>query len=583
MKNSSNTQNKINLNKENTLEDINKKNGAKARIGSLKLFMNMLSPYADSLMMGGILTLTTLLAGIGLLSLSGGFLTATAIAGLSVTTALEYNFFLPAAGVRFFAILRTVSRWGERVMNHSATFKLLAVFRSWLFKGLAPLSMSQLQKYHGGTLLNRITKDIDSLDNLYVRLLLPVTTAFLLLLTISIFLTYLDQWLIIPSLILLLTSFVVIPIIAWNLGKDFAPSQTFFRRKLRVDLLELVDGLETLSLNSKAWEAKKDEAMRTSEKLLEINWRLHKRGTMMHNFISTLVGIMSLVALIILSYSNLSGVWIAALTLLFLALGEMLIPLPDAWLKLPGTAKSAQDLQDLQSQEPQIKFRTDPCCERFDSSISIKNLTFAYDEGINVLENINLEIGSGSHCLIQGASGGGKTTLMGLLSRQIEIQTGEIKYGELSFENFTEEEFRAQVAVAPQEAYLFKDTIAANLRIAKADATDEQLWQVLELVGLKEQVETFTDKLETWVDEAGTSLSGGQKRRLGLARALLVKTADLFILDEPTEGLDLESERLLIKKITEYLKGKTLIWISHRSTNKKLFSRKILISEGKIQ
>lgn len=571
-----------NSNIQNKTSQVTNKETNKVSLWSLKPFLDMLSPYADSLLMGGILTITTLLAGIGLLSLSGGFLTATAIAGLSVVTALEYNFFLPAAGVRFFAILRTVSRWGERVLNHNATFKLLAVFRSWLFTGLAPLSSGQLAKYHGGTLLNRITKDIDSLDNLYVRLLLPVSTAFILMLTISALLIYLDYSLIIPTGILFITAFIIMPIIAWNLGKDYAPKQTFFRRKLRVDLLELVDGLESLSLNSKAWELKREQAMQTSEKLLETNWRLHKRGTFMHNSISILVAFMSILTLVLLSDSELTGVWIAALTLLFLALGEMLIPLPDAWLKLPGTAKSAQDLYELQKQESDIKFRKEACCQRFDSSISIKNLSFSYDGQSNVLENINLEIGSASHCLIQGASGGGKSTLVGLLTKQIPMQSGEIKYGELSLDNFTESEFRTQVAIAPQDSYLFKETLATNLRIAKADASDDELWQVLELVGLKQQVEAFRDKLETWIDEAGASLSGGQKRRLGIARALLVEDAELFILDEPTEGLDLESERLLIEKLTNHLKDKTLIWISHRSTNKQFFSRRILISDGKI-
>lgn len=570
-------------NHKNSIKNLNSAiSSKKAGIYSLKPFMDMLAPYTDSLLMGGILTLTTLLAGIGLLSLSGGFLTATAIAGLSVITALEYNFFLPAAGVRFFAILRTVSRWGERVMNHNATFKLLALFRSWLFTGIAPLSASQLNAYHGGTLLNRITKDIDSLDNLYVRLLLPVISAFLLLATITAFLVYLDYRLIFPSGILFLASFLFMPTIAWNLGKNFAPKQAQLMRRLRVDLLELVDGLESLSLNRKAWQNKRQEALKTSADLLEVNWRLHKRGTILHNFTSTLVGLMAVLALVILSSSNLSGVWIAALTLLFLSLGEMLIILPDAWLKLPGTAKSAQDLHDLQKQKSEIQFRTDACCTRFDSSVKIKNLSYSYDGETKVLENINLEIGSGSHCLIQGASGGGKTTLLALLARQLPLQEGSIKYGELGLDNFTEAEFREQLTVAPQDSYLFKDTLAANLRIAKPDATDEELWDILDLVGLKEQVEAFTDKLDTWIDEAGASLSGGQKRRLGIGRALLVKSAELYILDEPTEGLDLESERILIKKITNHLKGKTLIWISHRSTNKELFSRRIVISEGRL-
>lgn len=554
-----------------------------ANLSALRPFFGLLARYKYWLLLGFVLTVATLFASIGLLSVSGWFLTGTALAGgTPELTAVAYNFFQPAATVRGFAVGRTIGRWAERVVNHEATFRLLANYRSWLFAGIAPLSSLQRRHYHGGTLLNRITRDIDALDNLYVRLLLPVLAAFVLMSAITLIATSFLPSLLLPFGILMVGGFIVLPVLAWRLGRYIAPLFQEHQRYLRVHLLELVDGLEILSLQSQAWDRRRQQAFHASSAWLQSSWQLHNRASLMSNGLAAMIAFMSLLALALMSYSNLEGIWIGGGAVLVLACAELLVMLPDAWLKLPATCTAASHLTHLHDSQTDIHYPENSQQLPIDNGLVVQQLSFAYDDGVSVLHDINFSISAGSHCLIQGSSGGGKTTLMQLLTRQLAQQHGEILLGNVSIAALSEADLRRWVAFAPQDSYLFTDTIANNLRIAKPDATDEELFNVLHCVGLDDFVRQLPNGLQTWTDEGGGNLSGGQRRRLGLARALLIN-AECVILDEPTEGLDLTSEKNLIQNVTNYLQGKTLLWVSHRNTAKERFDRVMVLSEGSIR
>ncbi len=551
------------------------------QLTALRPFIRLLGEYRYQLLLGFVLTVATLFASVGLLSVSGWFLTGTALAGgTAALTAIAYNFFQPAATVRGFAVGRTAGRWAERVVNHEITFRLLARYRTWLFQGIAPLSPQQRARYHGGTLLNRITRDIDALDNLYVRLLLPVLAAFVLMTGITVAAVVLLPTLALPFGILMAVGFVLLPLLAWRLGRQVAPESQACQRRLRVSLLELVDGLETLSLKQQAWETYRQRALSHSQAWLQTHWRLHLRTTLMSHGLALLIGLMALLVLALMSYSDIDGVWIGGATLLALACGELLVMLPDAWLKLPGTCASAQALTQLHDSKAEITYPEQTRQAPRDNSLSIRGVRFSY-EALNVLDGIDLSLPAGAHCLIQGASGGGKTTLLKLLTRQLAEQDGDIRLGGVAISDFSETELRARLAFSPQHTYLFTDTLANNLRLAAPNASDEALWQVLEVVGLASFIAGLPEGLDTWTDEGGANLSGGQRRRLSIARALLVN-ADWVVLDEPSEGLDLESEAALIASVCEYLTGKTLLWVSHRSTASQYFSQVKTLSEGRM-
>lgn len=558
-------------------------NNPPPRLRALLPFIKLLTPYRGWLLLGFILTVVTLFASVGLLSVSGWFLTGTALAGGTATlTAITYNFFQPAATVRGFALLRTAGRWAERVVNHEATFRLLAHYRRWLFAGIAPLSQTQLKDYHGGTLLNRMTRDIDALDNLYVRLLLPVAAALLLLILMTGVAAWFLPTLLIVFIGLILVGFILIPWLAWRLGKRFAPQEQEQQRRLRVELLELVDGLETLSLQQTAWQTHREKALAAGHRWLSLRRTLHGRATLLSQGLGAWIALTALGALALMSFSELKGIWVAGGTLMVLAAAELLVMLPEAWLKLPGTCTAATNLHQLHHSQSTIIYPTNSATQPTDNSFTLHKVNFSYANNINILNNVNLHLAAGTHCLIQGASGGGKTTLIQLLTRQLAQQDGEIQLGGVAITDFTEADLRQRIALAPQETYLFTDTLANNLRLACPDADDTTLWQALELVGLADAIRALPDGLQTWTDEGGASLSGGQRRRLGIARTLLVN-ADCIILDEPSEGLDLDSEARLINDVCDYLHGKTLLWISHRDTAIERFDRVLTLAEGNIE
>lgn len=546
-------------------------------------YLKLMRPHVGWLLVGGILTLTTLIAGLGLLALSGGFLTATAIAGLSAATAQNFNFFQPAAGVRFFAMLRTGSRWGERVTTHEATFRILAALRVWLFQHLAPLAPQQLQRQHSGELLNRLTRDVDSLDNLYLRLLLPVGAAALLLSIMATWLGTLQINLLYPIGGLAAIGLAILPRVAWLAGRRIAPQQQHQRQQLRVTLLELVDGLEELSLTPKQWQHYWQKAVNQSEQWLISQWQLEWRAGLLRAVMGMSSGLAMWVAIGLMADGPLEGPWIAAIALLLLGTGEMLQGLPMAWQQLPGTAAAAQGLTQLAHQRPLIQFPSSEHAQRpHDASVQLHQLTFTHNSGVSLLADISLDLPAGSHCLIQGPSGGGKSTLCDLLTRRLTGFQGEISVGGIALSAMDEPTLRQTIAYAPQSPYLFTHTLAENLRLAAPDASDSQLWEILDIVGLSATVQQWPEGLHTWIDEAGTSLSGGQKHRLGIARALLVQ-APITILDEPSEGLDIEGERLLIQTLTTQLKGRTLIWISHRDTGLAYFSHRALLKDGQLE
>jgi len=291
------------------------------------------------------------------------------------------------------------------------------------------------------------------------------------------------------------------------------------------------------------------------------------------------IGLLAWVALGLLASepttSRVSGPWITALVLLLLGCAEALLPLAGACLDLPGTAAAAQRVQQLAEQPPALRF-ADHGPQPVDGSIRIQNLCFEWDPHTPVFKDWQLDIRHGEHVLLTGESGGGKSTLIQLLTRFTDPQHGSIQVGGAELQSLDEATLRRHITCATQFTWAKTAMLADNLRLARPDATDAELLSVLALVGLDPAEMGWQDGLSTWVEEGGASLSGGQRRRLSIARALLTE-APITLLDEPSEGLDLASERELVQRVTAHLHGRTLLWVSHREDLNHTFDRMIRI------
>lgn len=553
---------------------------------ALRPYFRRLSGSGHWLAGGLLLSVLTLGGSLGLLSLSGGFLAGAAIAGLTPATAQLFNFFMPGAGVRFFAVLRTVSRWGERVISHEGTFRLLATLRVWLYGCIARLSPRQIASHHGGETLNRLLRDVDALDNLYPRMILPTMAAGLVLLLVMLtFIWIVPSMFWLPALLVAL-ALPVLPLIGWRLGRTLQPQLIHGRAALRTHLLDCSEGLEDLSLHAAAWSAQRRHTLAVARRWLILQGQSGRRAAILRAAIAVGVGLAAWAALGLLpglpGDIRPQGPWLAALVLLLLGCSEALLPLANAAIDLPGTAAAAQRIEAIASQSPSPAFVAQGR-QPVGADIEVRGVAFSWDRHTPVFDGLDFTIKAGEHLCLRGASGGGKSTLVQLLTRFEVPSQGSIRIGGIDLAELDESTLRRHIACAGQHPWAKTGTLADNLRLADPDVSPERMCEVLALVGLDPAELAWRNGLETWIEEGGTSLSGGQRRRLSIAR-LLLRNAPVTILDEPSEGLDPASEVALVAAVTAHLRGKTLLWISHRDGLDGAFDRTICLDDlGRVQ
>jgi ATP-binding cassette subfamily C protein CydC len=518
------------------------------------------------------LAMLTAAATLGLLALSGWFISAAAVAGLLPQTAQAFNYFLPGAGVRALALIRTVGRWGERVIAHEATFRMLARLRVWLLGRLLPLTPRQLGVFHGAELLHRFMRDVEQLDGLLPRVLMPQLTL-IALLGCGVWL--LSAWGAGGYPLVLLAAACALPVVAWFLGRSSAAVLVERRALLRRALIDAADGVGILAFNARAWGACRSHALACAEAAMAAQARHDRLAARLRAGAVVTVGGVAWWALI--GHADaLSGPVLVALVLLLLGMTEVAAPLAGGLVELPAMAHAAGRIESLAGQRPAIDFP--PCGPRpADGSLFIDQVDFGWDASTPVLKGFSLAVGAGEHLMLCGPSGCGKSSIVQLLARFEVPTTGRIQMGGVPLESLDEVMLRTTLAVASQFAWARGATLADNLRLADAGADAEAMWAALDAVGLADTVRAWPEGLDTWVAEGGQSLSGGQLRRLGVARVLL-RRAPLTVFDEPTEGLDEEEAARMADRVCNWLRGHTLIWISHRPEGSGHFRR--IVSMG---
>ena len=535
------------------------------------------------LFLGLVLMITGLASSIGLLTTSGWFLAATAIAGLGTL----FNFFYPSASVRGLAIGRTLFRYFEKLVTHDATFRILAKLRVQVFEKIIPLSPGVLNRYRNSDLLNRLVSDVDTLDSLYLRLIAPFITAIFVILAMCIGLSFVNAPLALGLGVSLLLLVFIIPTVFYQLGKKFGDKLVHSRALYRTQFLEFIQAQAELLLFN-AEDKLKDNMAKT-----EANWQADQQKEANLSGFSTALSLFlnGLIIAAMLWFSSQAEfgndeyrmAFIALFTFAALASFEILMPLGSAFLHIGQVIASAERVTDIIEQQPLVTFNGKA---EFDQNattlIETKDLSFTYPERQNrALENLNLTIQKGKKVAILGKTGSGKSTLLQLLVRNYDANQGQLFLAGKPIADYAEDTLRSQFCFLTQRVHVFSDTLRQNLQFASAvNISDEKMIEVLNQVGLGKLLEQ-EQGLDIWLGDGGRPLSGGEQRRLGLARILL-NDAPILLLDEPTEGLDRETERQILRLILAHAENKTLIMVTHRLTAIEQFDELCVIDEAKL-
>lgn len=529
-------------------------------MGELRALMRLHWPRWPWLLAGGLLMLAAVLAGFGLLALSGWFITATGLAGLAGTALDIYR---PGAGIRFFAVGRAVTRYGERLVTHEAVLRLLADLRLRVFRGIMGLSLPRLAALRSGDTLSRLTADVDALDQFYLRILAPVATALLGLTVAGIVLALFAPAAALAVIACILVAALVTAWISGRMargpGRDVVQQGSRVREQAVTSLESLAElriyGADTLA-------SRRFRALATS---YEGNQRALARMAGLTQATGTLATLLALWTAAVLMVplvhvDALSGPGFALILLGTLALMELLVPLPLAAQALPRTLRAARRILNVTPEHPaDTAHRAAPG----DGTLVLESVAFTATTGEGALfTGVDLRVTPGDRIAVSGPSGAGKSTLISLAIGAQAPDGGQMLLGGDPVAQLRPEDAGLRAAWLPQRTMVFAATVAENLRLAAPDTTDDALWAVLHAAALDTTVARLPQGLETPVGAAGRALSGGEARRLCLARTLL-QPAPILLLDEPTRGLDDNTARDVLDRLGKAAGKRAVLMVTH--------------------
>ncbi|MBY7912936.1 cysteine/glutathione ABC transporter ATP-binding protein/permease CydC [Vibrio fluvialis] len=544
-------------------------------------YLKLYKKHWFGLTLGMLLAFVTLCASIGLLTLSGWFLSAAAVAGLTIARE-TFNYMLPGAFVRGFAMGRTAGRWGERVVSHNATFKLLTDLRIFFFEKLAPMIPGRVSNLRDADLLNRLVADIDAMDHVYLRLISPVTVGVLGIAALTTLLCWFDMALGLTLGGVLLVLLLVWPVMFYKLGKRNGAELTQHKAEMRVATLDWLQGYSELTIFGA--ESRYRDAIYAAQEKLLANQKVNASFTGLASALLLLANGWTLVLMLWLAADGVNGQapdpMIALVVFATMASVELLMPIAGAFQHLGQTLTSARRLNEIILSEPDVKFPSEETRHSGQFDISFENLTFNYSGGEQpALKDVSLTIPAGNKVAIVGQTGSGKSTLIQLLCRYWDAQQGDIRIAGTRLQEWKESDLRAAISVVSQRVDILNGSLRDNLIMAKPTANDNELSAMLERVGLSKLLEA--PGLDAWLGDGGRQLSGGEKRRIGIARALL-HNGPILLLDEPTEGLDKQTEQQIMALFKSHFENKTVIFITHRLVELETMDTVCLIEQGEI-
>jgi len=535
--------------------------------------LRLWAPRRKALILGLFIGMLSALSGVALLALAGkGVAAGAGGVGLVGVAALVW--------LRPLVVLRPLLRWWERMASHAAAFQALADTRIWFFSRLAERMPGGIGLRGSGDLLGRVISDVEALDRLYLGGLMPAAAALAVVAAIAILLGAEPG--LMALLVLPLSLALILPLVLAPAAARAAQRAADERGGLRAAAVDPIAGLEdTLAANAEgralARLAQADASLMAAQR--ELSLRSAAAGTA-----GTLLT--QLAVLAALGWGLSSGAAGAAMAVLalFLAIAaaEALGLMPRAGALMAGAAASARRLFEAADTRAPVEEPANPAPLPQGNDLVLSGVTFGWrPDAAPILQNLDFTLHAGERVAILGPSGAGKSSLAALLLKLAAPQSGTITLGGTKIADLTGGDLRQRIICLSQDARLFDVSIAENLRLAAPEAPDAALWRALAKAGVAEFIRSLPNGLETRCGEGGSRFSGGEARRIALARALLPPAA-ILILDEPTVGLDAEAERAFMATLATATEGRSLLIITHELTGAEPLDRVLRLAGGRL-
>jgi ATP-binding cassette, subfamily C, bacterial CydC len=516
---------------------------------------------------GLVLSLLALAAGLALMALAGRMTAAAVTLGVLAAPIL----------LRLTGVARVVLRYLERIITHEATFRALADLRLWFFRNLAAGAAGGLGFRRSGDVLSRLVSDVEALDGLYSRILVPVVGAMLTLPLLLLVLGAQDAWLALIVGVLFAAAAFLLPWLAARATAAAGQRLAEAISALRVSVLDAVSGLREVRVfgaegRMLAAVQAREANLLAAQRQVAGYARLAQAGSFLCAQAATLAVLLGAGA------PPAAAVGAAFLTI---AAFEAIGGLPRAGALAGYAIASARRVLGAVAEPLIAPDPPEPAPLPRETGLRFEGVHFRWQERrAAVLDGLTMDIAPGTRVAILGPSGAGKSTLAALALRLAVPEEGRILLGGADIAGLRATDLRSRIALLSQNTHLFDDTIRANLLLARPDADESALWAALDAAQIGDMVRLLPDRLDSWVGEGGLRFSGGQGRRLALARVLL-SPAMIVILDEPGSGLDLETEQAFLTTLNALGRGRTFILIAHRLLGVEKLDRIWRLSGGK--
>lgn len=547
--------------------------------------INFVKPIKWHLALGMLLSCVAALSNFGLLFVSGWLITSAAVAGLAgLAVSQAFNIMLPAAGVRFFAMVRILSRYLERIITHDGAFRLTSSLRTAVYALLIPQTPSGLMDKRGGDVLGQFVSDTETVSAYYTDAAIPFGRA---LCCSIVFIVLISCFLPIAGVafgVALIVAGIIVPIVTYWMSYRLIKQMRFVKSRMQGNLAETLQNfgeLLTLTIADSSVNNVKQDQFYLDQGKLKLD--------IIESTARSLITVMMMIVVLFVLFQSISAYQahllstaeIPMLVLGIMTAFDVILPLPAA-----THAKIKADIAEQQLQVSCNHTVADQTEE--DLSVSpnapydlvMDQVCFSYPQQPSIiLDHASLTIKQGEHVAIVGASGMGKSSLINMLFSFYPLQSGSIFFGGVDVKKITCDKLSSFVSVVSQDFHLFSGTIKENLKLINPEVTDKEIEDVLKIVQLDQFVTELPEGIHTFIGNEGLRLSGGQARRLAIAQGLLRKTPWL-ILDEPTDGLDSQTEQALMQQLMTHYTDKTIVVITHKKEVLPLMDRVISLQDG---